>query len=133
MNTNKKFTIILSAFDNRACNAANYRAHIALLAYITARTDDVHQAMGMYKGEVELSYVVNTNSSNIVSQLREHAWYRCNQQCVLVSNNRKNEIGLYHSDWEQNDTIGSRFVPHTTAPRGVDAYTYVDDVYYTVA
>ncbi len=87
--TDKKYTVILSAY------LASNTALTNLL--FTERMKDrlLHEyhvnplrAVGVYKGDSEHSFVVHTNSSHTVGDIKRLALECYGQDSVLVSNNR---------------------------------------------
>ncbi len=91
------------------------------------------RGVGVYHGGAEQSFIVHTNSSQVVTQLRRYALTEHNQECVLISNNRKHEIKLHNSEGT-NTYIGERFTRHYAAPKGANSYTILNGKdYYTVS
>ena len=133
MNTNFKYTVIISAYhtDN---SALDNMLNTEKLAHTLARNIGctATPAVGVYEGTPEQSFVIHTNSSNTVNRLVDEGVNGSGQICVLVSNNRKNLIQLHNADGTR-DTIGARFISSIAAPKNARAYTYVNGEYWTVA
>lgn len=134
MNTLNKFTVILSAYDDSQPAVYNLIASEQLADELTAHnfTGIAYQrAVGCFQGQVEQCFIVSTNSSNIVNELERIAW-SYNQQCVLVSNNRKKVITLCYPD-SAPLVIGERFaINNKLAGNGLLSYTVVRGEYWAV-
>ena len=88
-------------------------------------------AVGVYKGQCEQSFIIDTNSSNTVNKLKRLAW-EFNQECILVSNNQAKRIQLHYP----NSTplmIGDRFAKNNKlAGNKLLSYTIVNGQYWEV-
>jgi len=124
--TDKKYTVMLSAYQDSNTDLQNLIDSEALAFYIE---HELHahaiRAIGVYHGKAELSFVVHTNSSHIMSKLKRHGLEVFNQECVLVSNNRKHDIQLHNSD-ATTSHIGHGFKMQFKAPKGATAYTILN-------
>lgn len=131
MNTNLKYTVILSAYqaDNSALD--NMLDTDRLNSYLLERCPDTLRAVGVFDGTPEQSFVIHTNSANIVRRVVTVALHDYGQQCVLVSNNRKLDIALHNQDGTR-DTIGTRFASLVGAISGARAYTVLNGQYWAV-
>lgn len=133
LTTDKKFTIILSAYQTGNTIVQDLIATCKLRSYIE---HELHahpvRGIGVYKGGQEQSFIVHTNSSSVVYALRRYAYDVDHQECVLISNNRKHEIKLH--GWKGfNKLIGVRFVQHDKVARGCENYTILNGTdFYTV-
>jgi len=84
-------------------------------------------------GGAEQSFIIHTNSSSVVADVKRLGLDVYHQECVLVSHNRKHEIKLHNSD-ATNKYIGERFVRHYATPKGATSYTILNGKdYYTVS
>lgn len=132
--TDRKFTVMLSAYQDSNSELVNL-IHTELMHHYIEHDLHVHaiRAVGVYHGGTEQSFVVHTNSSNVVTQLKRYALHEYNQECVLVSNNRKHVIALHNSD-ATTQYIGERFTRHYSTPKGANSYTILNGKdYYTVS
>lgn len=122
MKTNCKYTVILSASSATASTMHNLIESVSL-EYSLANIiyTDYINAVGVYQGTSEQSYVVHTNSSNVVGQLARLACEEFKQECILVSNNRKHCIHLQYGD-NTKQVIGKRFALTYKQPTS-EAYT----------
>ena len=115
MNTNKKYTVILSAEVSTASADENLESSVNLelyLKHVLKLNYDV--AIGHYQGSEETSFIIHTDSSSTAEHLISYATRYLNQECVLISYNAKAEVKLYFSDyWKAPLTIGSHFVPNS--------------------
>lgn len=134
MNTDKKYTIIVSAFRECYSDLDNFLATEKLASWIIERAHvDYERAVGVYKGAAELSFVIHTNSSNVVSNIRTHCTYELGQDCVLVSNNRQGMVELHNSlQGAGVIKIGKRFVKYNRPPMNAQAYTVLNGTDYYV-
>lgn len=106
--TDKKFTVILSAYDGAKSSLKNLIATDDMAVLLATNGDfEALRAVGVFQGTSEQTFVIHTNSSNTVEEVKRLAW-DFNQQCVLVSNNRNKVIRLYYSD-SAPEQIGERF------------------------
>ena len=132
LNTDKKFTIILSAYQDSNTVVQNLIDTCKLRAYIEHELHAHHiRAIGVYKGGQEQSFVVHTNSNKVVYACRKQAYDVHNQECVLIRNNRKHEIKLHGSD-ANNTLIGEHFMVRSSAPSGCDNYTILNGKDYYI-
>ncbi len=132
--TDKKFTVMLSAYQASNSDIQNLIDTELMHNFIE---HDIHvhaiRGVGVYHGGAEQSFIIHTNSSQVVTQLKRLGLEVHNQECVLVSNNRKHEIKLHNSD-ANNTWIGERFTRHYSAPKGANSYTILNGKdYYTVS
>lgn len=128
--TDKKYTVMLSAYQSTNTDLQNLIDTERLFSYIEHYMH-VHaiRAVGVYHGGAEQSFIVHTNSSQVVSQLKLHALNEHEQECILVSNNRKHDIQLHNSD--ANTThIGHGFKMTYKAPKGATSYTILNGTDY---
>lgn len=132
--TDRKFTVMLSAYQAQ-CSELDNLVNTELLHHYIEHDLHCHpiRAVGVYHGDTEQSFVIHTNSSNVVSQLKRHVLDEYNQECVLVSNNRKHEVLLHNQD-ATAQYIGERFTRHYSTPKGANSYTIINGKdYYTVS
>ena len=133
LTTDKKWTIILSAHQainsplqnmldtERMFDSLEHRYHVHAI-----------RAIEMYKNHLEYSFVVHTNSTNQMAEIRRMALNAYHQECVLVRHNRKHEIKLHHSNCE-NTLIGHHFNLSSGQLKNVFNYTILNGKdYYTV-
>lgn len=124
--TDKKYTVILSAYQSTNSDLQNLldteRLHDRL-----EHEYHVHaiRAVGVYHGGSEQSFVVHTNSSNTMSNIKRLALNAYHQECVLVSNNRKHDIQLHNQD-ATTDHIGHQFKHEHKLPKSTDNYTVLN-------
>lgn len=133
LNTDRKFTVMLSAYQSSNSELENLIDTEKLHHFIEHHCH-VHaiRIVGVYHGGAEQSFVVHTNSTNTLHQLKIHALEVHNQECVLISNNRKREIKLHDSDGV-NVLIGTHFAQHHSAPKGANSYSILNGRdYWTV-
>lgn len=132
LRTGKKFTLIVSAYQKCNTPLQNLIDSEALYAFIE---HEVHahaiRAVGIYKGGYEQSFVIHTNSSSKIVEIRRYAYDVSHQECVLVRNNRRHDIKLHNSDGF-NTLIGEQFKQHTNAPKHRDHTILNGTDYYTV-
>jgi hypothetical protein len=132
LHTDKKYTVILSAYhpDNEP--------HVNML--FTERMKDrlLHEyhvnpirAVGVYQGGSEQAFVIHTNSSHVVGDIKRLGLECYNQECVLVSNNRTHDIQLHNSD-ATTTHIGHTFRCYTGVPKGCKNYTVLRGCDYWV-
>ena len=134
MNTNKKFTIIFSACQEHESNLLNLVNNQRLALYLACELHVEYQnAVGVYHGACEQSFVVHTNSSSVVVRVAAHVFDEYNQEAVLISQNRERDIILrYANPRKQDMAIGNTFKQHTSTPKA-DDYTVLNGTdYYTV-
>mgnify|MGYP003671507689 CR=1 FL=1 len=125
MNTNKKYTIILSAFTSANTYSQNLAATDALQDYLTNSLYlEVSPATGHYEGHNELSFVIHTDDTLTVQYLSLYACTHLKQECVLISYNGAARITLQsHEIGKHTETvIGSHFVP---TDNGAEDYTRI--------
>jgi len=132
LHTDKKYTVILSAY------LYNNGALGNLLDTERMKDRLLHEyhvnpirAVGVYQGDAEQSFVVHTNSSRVVGEIKRLALECYKQDCVLVSNNRKHDIQLH---WANANTshIGHSFRCYTGVPKGCTNYTVLKGCDYWV-
>ena len=134
LHTDKKYTVILSAshctnepltnllFTERMKDRLLHEYHVNPI-----------RAVGVYEGGAEQSFVIHTNSSHVVGDIKRLALECYKQDCVLVSNNRKHDIQLH---WANATTshIGHSFRCYTGVPKGCTNYTVLKGCdYWTVS
>ena len=130
MKTNLKFTVILSAYHVDNSHLGNMLNTECLAAAMASNGTQATRAVGSYGDSIEQSFVVHTNSSNVVRSLVDLGIARYKQQCVLVSNNRKHEIALHNADGSKS-YIGGHFRQNCMLPVNC-AWTNVNGKYWTV-
>ncbi len=133
LTTDRKYTIILSAYQSDHTSLQNLLV-TEQLHYVLEHDMHVNpiRAIGVYNGEAEQSFVVHTNSCQVMGQIRKLGVETLNQECVVVSHNRRHEIKLHGEI--VNTLIGSKFTHSRKAPKGVPSYTILNGVdYYTVS
>ena len=131
--TDKKYTLILSAYRDDNSNLYNLILTERMFHFLEHECH-VHaiRAIGCYRSTVEQSFVVHTNSANVMAQIRRYAFDECNQECILVSHNRHHDIKLHNQDGT-NSLIGKRFNHTNYVPRTTYDYTILNGAdYYTV-
>lgn len=130
LNTDKKYTVMLSAYQSNATELTNLinsaRLHDRLEQHY-----HVHAipAVGVYHGSAEQSFIIHTNSSHVMSDIKRLGLEVYNQECVLVSNNRKHDIQLHNSD-ATTSHIGHGFKCQDKAPKGATSYTVLNGCDY---
>lgn len=128
--TDRKYTVMLSAYQAGSSDLDNLVRSERLACYIE---HDVHchaiRAVGVYHGGAELSFIVHTNSNQVMCQLKRLGLHHLKQECVLVSNNRKHDIQLHNSD-ATTSHIGHAFKCHDKAPKGATSYTVLNGCDY---
>lgn len=115
MNTNKKYTVILSAWSADAANHINIintdylKKYLEYVLYL-----NIEEAKGCYKGGSEISFVIHTNQLHTVQHLVNYASAVFNQECVLVSNNAEANVSLHYQSkfTHRVECIGALFVPN---------------------
>ncbi len=128
--TDKKYTVILSAYQAANSELDNLRDSQILHRFIEVYCHcHAINAVGVYNGSAELSFVIHTNSSNTVHQLKRSAFEVNNQECVLISNNRKHDIQLHFAD-AVTSHIGTKFVHNDKAPKQATSYTILNGYDY---
>lgn len=132
LKTDKKYTVILSAYQDISTPLQNM-VDTDRLHYFIEHNCHLHaiRAVGVYKGGSEQSFVIHTNSSNSVSNIKRHVLIAYSQECVLISNNRKHDIKLHGGDGNNTD-IGKRFIHSHTAPKRTDNYTVLNGTDYYI-
>ncbi len=130
LKTDKKYTVMLSAY--LPCNE-----ELTNLLF-TERLYDrlLHEyhvnpirAVGVYHGGAEQSFVIHTNSSRVVGEIKRLALEVYYQECVLISNNRKHDIQLHNMD-ATTSHIGHGFKCQDKAPKGATSYTVLNGCDY---
>ena len=114
MKTDKKYTLVVSAYQHGNTPLQNM-LDTQVLHYFLAHDCHVHAipAVNVRDGEPVQAFVVHTNSSNTMVQIRRHAFDVNNQPCVLMRNNRKHDVQLHHIDTCRH--IGHDFCKTTPA------------------
>ena len=132
MNTSKKFTLIFSASlagDSSLTNLINSQRlalHLSCEVHV-----EYENAVGVYHGKAEQSFVVHTNSSSVIATIKSYVFEEFGQECILVSNNRSKRIFLHYPNGEAK-TIGNTFKCTQGKPAKND-YTVLNGTdYYTV-
>lgn len=132
LHTDKKYTVILSAYLDSNTALTNL--------LLTERMKDrlLHEyhvnpirAVGVYQGDSEQSFVVHTNSSRVVGEIKRLGLECYHQDSVLVSNNRKHDIQLHMHDCTTQH-IGHTFKCYTGVPKECQAYTVLKGCDYWV-
>lgn len=117
---------MLSAYQASNTDLQNLIDTEALAFYIE---HELHahtiRAIGVYHGGASQSFVVHTNSSHIMAKLRRHGLEMFNQECVLVSNNRKHDIQLHNAD-ATTSHIGHGFKMAFKPSKGATCYTILN-------
>jgi hypothetical protein len=128
--TDKKYTVMLSAYQGD-CDELDNLLRTEIAAQYIERNLHLHpiRAVGVYHGNAELSFIIHTNSSQKMTELKRYALNECNQECVLVSNNRKHDIQLHNSD-ATTSHIGHGFKCQDKAPKGATSYTVLNGCDY---
>jgi hypothetical protein len=130
----KKFTVICSAYQHTADSLTNMLATDEMAKYLTAHIFvEYTRVVGVYRGQGEQSFVINTNSSSAISNITRYCQHIHNQECVLVSNNQRHSIKLHFEDGSKEE-IGHNFGVHGSKPSAkVDSYTVLNgNEYYVV-
>lgn len=130
LKTDKKFTIMLSAF----MKGTSLLTNLKLTARMKLRLHDEYhvnpvECIGVWHGDSEVSFFIHTNSSSTVTEIKRLALDVYKQEAVLVSNNRKHDIQLHNSD-ATTDHIGKHFVQHANAKQIGPCYTVVNGCDY---
>ena len=128
--TDKKYTVMLSAFQANLSLEANLIASARL-------SDRLHneyhvnpvECIGVYHGTSEVSFYIHTNSSHTTSEIKRLGLEVYNQECVLVSNNRKHDIQL-HNDDATTTHIGHTFKQSHKPSKGATCYTILNGCDY---
>lgn len=132
LNTDKKYTVILSAYLDTNTGLTNL--------LLTARLKDrllnayhVHPiaAVGVYQGVGEQSFVIHTNSSHTMGDLKRLGLEVYGQDSVLVSNNRRHDIQLHMQDCTTKH-IGNVLKHYQSMPKGCHNYTVLNGCDYWV-
>ena len=130
LKTDRKYTVMLSAYQPNSTELDNLVRTELAAHYIE---HDIHchaiRAVGVYKGGAEVSFIIHTNSSHTVTQLKRFGLHHLQQECVLVSNNRKHDIQLHNSD-ATTSHIGHGFKCQDKAPKGATSYTVLNGCDY---
>lgn len=130
LNTDRKYTVILSAYTTGSTALDNM---IATEQLHNELAHDVHvnpiRAVGVWQGVAEQAFVVHTNSSQVMGRIKRLGLEVYGQSCVLVINNRKHDVEQH---WEDATTIhlGQRFKCHDSVPKGGDFYTVLNGTDY---
>lgn len=126
LNTDRKYTVILSAYHPSNSELQNLIDTEALAFYIE---HELHahaiRAVGVYKGSASQAFVVHTNSSRIMCELKRHGLEAFNQECILVSNNRKHDIQLHAAD-ANTSHVGHAFKMTFKPSKGATSYTILN-------
>lgn len=108
-NTDRKFTVIVSATTKDNNTLDNLVATCRMNDNLEHR---IHchaiRVIGVWNGEAEQSFIIHTNSSSTVTEIKRLALDVYGQSSVLVSNNRKHDVTLHNSD-VTTDHIGTHF------------------------
>lgn len=132
LHTDKKYTVILSAYRSGGSALTNL--------LLTARLKDrllnayhVHPitAVGVYHDEAEQSFIIHTNSSHTMGDIKRLGLEIYGQDSVLVSNNRKHDIQLHMQDCTTQH-IGHQFKHYQSLPKGCLNYTVLNGCDYWV-
>lgn len=130
LKTDKKYTIIVSAYQANNTLLQNMVATMRLHKFIEVYCHcHAIPAVGVYHGDAEQSFVVHTNSSNTMAQIRRAAFEVDNQECILISNNRKQDIQLHYPLVTKH--VGHYFrMSEGHAPKGAHSYTILNVNHY---
>ncbi len=118
LNTDRKYTVILSAYLD--CNSALTNMTLTERMYdrlLHKYHVNPIRAVGVYQGIGEQSFVIHTNSSHTVGDIKRLGLEVYGQDSVLVSNNRKHDIQLHMSDATTRH-IGHTFKHYRSLPKG---------------
>ena len=128
--TDKKYTVMLSAYKDSASTLDNL-VDTELMRYHIEHVIHSHpiRAVGVYHSSAEQSFIIHTNSSNVVAQLKMYALNEHAQECVLVSNNRRHDIQLHNSD-ATTLHIGHAFKLEYKVPKNATSYTILNGYDY---
>jgi len=130
LTTDRKYTVMLSAYQSINSELTNLM-ETEKLAWIIEHDVHAHaiRAVGVFHGGAEQSFIVHTNSRQVVSMLKLIAIDNLHQECILVSNNRKHDIQLHNSD-ATTSHIGHAFKRSDKAPKGATSYTILNGCDY---
>ena len=132
MKTDKKFTVILSAYteaNSQIQNLIDSEALYNKLANLQGGFVNPIRAVGVYAGKPEQSFVIHTSAHTILEQVKFLA-FEYNQECVLVSKNRDNHISLHYPTGKSPMHLGERFA--SACIDSLMPITVVDGVAWTV-
>ncbi len=112
MYTTKRFTLILSAFEESNTLETNLNNTDSLKHIVELLTEEpAITATGCFEGETEQSFIIHTDSFKVLRDLAEYAISFFNQECVVISYNDIAEIDLFLGAGKAAQRIGSHFVP----------------------
>ena len=126
MKTDKKYTMVVSAYQAGNTLLENMVATQALHHFLE-RTCHVHavHVISVHRDIPAQAFLVHTNSSNIMGQIRRAAFERDSQECLLIRNNRKHDIQLHYLDTCKH--IGKDF---SRAERAAHSYIILNGTDY---
>ena len=123
--TDRKYTVIISA--SIAKNDPLYNL-ISTERMHDRLTREYHvnpiRAIGVWQGIGEQSFVIHTNSSRVVGEIKRLGLEVYHQEAVLISNNRKHDVQLHHID-ATTSHIGHGFKCTNRAP-ALGCYTILN-------
>ena len=130
--TDRKYTVILSAYlaSNTPLQNLLFTSRLKDMLQLSYHVNPI-EAVGVYKGEGEQSFVIHTNSAHKMGDIKRLGLEMYGQDSVLVSNNRKHDIQLHMSD-ATTVHIGHTFRGYTGVPDGCQAYTVLNGTDYWV-
>lgn len=132
--TDRKFTVVLSAWRSHNSGMTNLLLTERLFDNIENRLH-LHaiRAIGCYQRDAEQSFIIHTNSSNDVNELKRLAFDVYDQDAVLVVYNRKHAVKLHFQN-ATTEQVGNRMVHSTKPVQGHDSYTILNGCdYWSVA
>ena len=112
MLTNKRLTLIVSAFQGRETLAVNHANTEDLRHYLAIATSgDIIPSIGHYKGDTEKSFVVHLNDTIEAFNIYRHVIDHYNQECVVFASYEDAAIALWYD--ESAVKIGTHFIRGT--------------------
>ncbi len=127
---NYKQVVIMSAYLSKIDPVANHKASMELKKNVAVLGLTPHEALGVYKGRPEVSYVIPIDTDEHLRQLMWAAFIIHGQESILYQDERGNAWLCYHN--KTKELIGT--LRATTKKQAVSQgdYTLFNDTYYTV-
>lgn len=139
MITNKKYTVIVSAWQTSETLENNLIASDELKCYLqhVLKLEPL-QAIGFYEKKSEVSFVVHTNQIHTVQHIGGHIYQHYSQICMLVNFNALAAVELHYlsATTLRVERIGTHFETfggtHQNHVEKPDNYTILNGQYWQV-
>ena len=127
---NYKQVVIMSAHRSKIDPVANHAASMELEKHVKVLGLVPHEAIGVYKGKPEVSYVIPVSTNEEILNLKWLAFMILKQDSVLYQDDRGHAWLCYHN--KTKELIGNLRATTKKQALAQGDYTLFNDVYYTV-